>query len=315
MRLMLTLNFKSAMSLSSINGNRESMEMKSRRQLHRGMIGSAVFAAVLALGAGCSTSGNSAPVDLASLRIVAASGSALQAVAGDALALKVIQTTADGGTSALPGDVKVAWTSSAVTALPPDDDSDPDPLPDFGTDPTGVFINDPSRPDRQADLAGVLFVLDPGTGPSGSVQVTATISGAVTEAGALTEAVAVAAGPSGDATRGAALYGAPGSCARCHGATGHGSPEPADATSFKIDGKSYAFPAPGLNAEPGSVAGDPEWNAALLAVSSRSDVDNGGVTLRLPMPDWLLEAKPDSAQPFTTQDFADIYAFLQTQTQ
>ena len=36
-------------------------------------------------------------------------------------------------------------------------------------------------------------------------------------------------------------------------------------------------------------------------------MDNQGVALRAPMPDWL-------HQPLGTQDFADMYAFLKTQT-
>jgi hypothetical protein len=284
--------------------------MKSRRELRREMTGLAFGVAALALSAaGCS--GGDVHVDLASLRIVAASGAGLQAVAGDALSLKVVQATAGGGTSALPAGVEISWTSPVVTALPPDDDSDPDPLPEFGAQPTAVFIKNPSRPDLQADLDGLLFVLDPGTSSGHSVQVTAAVSG--DGGGALTASVAVSTGPIGDATRGAALYGAGGSCAQCHGATGHGSPEPADATSFTIAGNVYDFPAPGLNTEPGNLAGDPEWNAALLAMSARSDMDNGGIALRLPMPDWSSKPNPGSGQPFTTQDFADIYAFLQTQ--
>jgi hypothetical protein len=82
-----------------------------------------------------------------------------------------------------------------------------------------------------------------------------------------------------------------------------------------IDGETYDFPALGLNAEPGNVGNDPAWNAALLAFSARSDVDNAGVTLRVPMKDWLQNANPAVGKPLTTQDFADIYAFLRTQTQ
>jgi hypothetical protein len=73
----------------------------------------------------------------------------------------------------------------------------------------------------------------------------------------------------------------------------------------------YPYPAPGLDAEPGNLASDPAWTAALLAMAARADMDNGGLVLRTPMPDWLT-AKADG-QLLTTQDFADIYAFLQTQ--
>lgn len=50
-------------------------------------------------------------------------------------------------------------------------------------------------------------------------------------------------------------------------------------------------------------------------MASRSDIDNGGVTLQVPMPDWLSVPNPTTAQRLSTQDFADVYAFLKTQTQ
>jgi hypothetical protein len=37
------------------------------------------------------------------------------------------------------------------------------------------------------------------------------------------------------------------------------------------------------------------------------------VTLREPMPDWLATNDPSTGKPLTTQDLADIFAFLQTQ--
>jgi hypothetical protein len=79
-------------------------------------------------------------------------------------------------------------------------------------------------------------------------------------------------------------------------------------------GGTYDFAAPGLNGEPGNLAGDPDYDAALLAVASRADMDNGGVALRFPMPDWLSQANPMTGQLLTTQDLADMYAFLKTQT-
>jgi len=41
---------------------------------------------------------------------------------------------------------------------------------------------------------------------------------------------------------------------------------------------------------------------------------NGGITLRAPMPDWLAEPNPATGAPLATQDLADMYAFLKTQT-
>ena len=62
------------------------------------------------------------------------------------------------------------------------------------------------------------------------------------------------------------------------------------------------------------LASDPAWNAELLAMAARADMDNGGLTLRQPMPCWLAMPNPATRQPLTTQDYADIYAFLKTQS-
>ncbi len=44
-------------------------------------------------------------------------------------------------------------------------------------------------------------------------------------------------------------------------------------------------------------------------------MDNEGVMLRhRRYPDWLTQASGTSQQPPTTQDFADIFAFMMTQT-
>jgi hypothetical protein len=88
----------------------------------------------------------------------------------------------------------------------------------------------------------------------------------------------------------------------------------ADGTTYNLEGTNYPYRAPGLNAAPGNVAGDPTWNPALLAVAARSDMDNAGIALRAPMPDWLSRTSATSRQPPTTQDFADIFAYLATQT-
>ena len=50
-------------------------------------------------------------------------------------------------------------------------------------------------------------------------------------------------------------------------------------------------------------------------IAARADIDNGGLELRLPMPDWLTEKNPKTGDLLTTQDFADIYAYMKTQTQ
>jgi mono/diheme cytochrome c family protein len=258
---------------------------------------------------GCSSSaGASAP----QLGIVSVSGAPLSAVAGDAVALQVVVVEADGSTHPLSDTASVVWTSPAVvTALPPDSTA-PSPLPVAVADPTGAWIDNPGRPDRNADLAGLLFVYDPGTVQNGTLQVSATVTGG-SPSGNVTASILVDPTPAGDWTRGATLYAA--SCASCHGPTGDGSPGAPEASSYIIGGETYDYPAPGLNAEPGNTAGDPAWNAALFAIAARADVDNGGISLRLPMPDWLTEPSSVTGAPLTTQDLADIYAFLKTQTQ
>jgi hypothetical protein len=39
-------------------------------------------------------------------------------------------------------------------------------------------------------------------------------------------------------------------------------------------------------------------------------MDNGGLTLRIPMPHWLVDTEADGKPP-TAQDLVDIYAFMQ----
>ena len=122
----------------------------------------------------------------------------------------------------------------------------------------------------------------------------------------------VSAAPTGNAMNGSALHSA--ACASCHGATGHRTPAANADGSYTIAAASYPFPAPGLNAEDGNAGSDPAWNVAVFAQAARASFDDGGVTLRQPMPDWLSTPNPTTSKPFTTQDFADIYAFMQTQT-
>lgn len=268
---------------------------------------SAAACAMLAL-----TSCSKAPA-ATGLTVVTASGDAVQGVAGDAITVKVVQTMDDGSTQELPSDATVTWAGvPTVTALDPSSTAD-SPLPAPGDAPTAVFLVNPGRSELNESFRDVLFLLDAGKQPNGTLQLQATVSGPVS--GSASVSVVVGATPAGDATRGAALYGAPGACAGCHGATGHGTDVNADGTTYTIEGTSYDYPAPGLNAESGNVAADSEWNAALFAVISRADIDNGGLTLRAPMPAWFLEANPTNKQLFTTQDYADMYAWLQTQTQ
>jgi mono/diheme cytochrome c family protein len=262
--------------------------------------------------AACSSS-SSPSADVTGMQIVTVAGGPLTAVAGDAVALKVVETLSDGSTQDLPAGAQVAWSGPpTVTATAPDATPADTPYPATGAAPTAFWIANPSRTDRAADLGGVLFVLDAGSAAGGLVPVTAAVTG-TSHDGSASVSIAIAAGPDGDATRGATLYGAAGAnCAECHGATGQGSPASTDGTNFSIDGQTYSFPAPGLDAEPGNAGA--EWSAPLFAIASRADLDDGAVSLRLPMPDWLVGANTASGKPPSTQDLADIFAYMQAQT-
>ncbi len=259
---------------------------------------------------GCSSSSGGAPAS-ADMRIVTVSGAPLMAAAGDGLALKVVETMPDGSTMDLPEGAKVAWSGPpTVTATSLDGTAADNAYPATGSAPTAMWIANPARTDRGADLAGVLFVLDPGSAANGSVTVTATVTGSVS--GSASASVAVSGGPDGDARRGAMIYGKSGAnCAECHGDRGKGSPMPGADGSYLIDGQNYSFPAPPIDGEMGNAAA--EWSPALFAIASRADLDDEAVTLRIPMPDWLGSSSPATNKPLTTQDFADIYAFLKTQ--
>jgi mono/diheme cytochrome c family protein len=257
----------------------------------------------------CSGSSGDSPAP--AYRIVAPSGTLLQGAAGDALALKVVIAEPDGSTQDLPADASVAWIlPDLVTTLPPGSTAQ-SPLPFARDQPTAARIDNASRPDRSADLQGVVFLLDPGIAQNGMVQVSAVLS-EVTPPVTVTASIGVDPTPMGDWARGATLYAA--TCASCHGSTGHGSPGAPSATTYLMDGGAYDFPAPGLNAEPGNLASDPDYDAALFAVAARADMGSGGVALRFPMPDWLSQLNPTDGEALSTQDLADMYAFLKTQT-
>jgi mono/diheme cytochrome c family protein len=261
------------------------------------------------------SSPSSAAAPASSFEILTVSGAPLTAASGDALPLKVVEKLADGTTLDLPPTTKVTWLNPpTIVALAPNSTaSSPIPMPT--AEPTAGFIVNPGRPDHSMDLGGVLFVFDPGTPGGGTVPVLAEVTGPGV-VGQATATVSVSLTPIGEPTRGGELYGSSGAkCAACHGVTGDGSPQPAGAMTFLIAGARYGFPAPGLNAAAGNDAGDPAWNPALFAMAARADMDNEGVTLRLPMPDWLTEPNPSTGSLLTTQDFADIFAFLATQTQ
>lgn len=233
--------------------------------------------------------------------IVARGGGPLEMRVGDALPLQVVEQLSDGSLRPLADEVRVSWTSpQTVVARAYDDDV---PVFPRQTDaPTAIFVSNPLRSDHQRDLSGVLFALDSGLGQGGAVTVVAQVEGF----GPISAQVQVADTPPGDPIRGSELYGINGfNCGSCHGGSGHGP----DATTRSSGGVS----APGLNDEPGNVASDPAWSAALLALAAQADLDNAGVALRAPMPDFLQLQAPDG-HTLTGQDAADLYAFLQSQT-
>jgi mono/diheme cytochrome c family protein len=262
----------------------------------------AVVFALAVLGA-CSSS-SSTEYEI----VPATTGGTLTAVAGDGLALSVVEKTATGTTS-LPSGTTVTWTTpSTVAALAPGATT-ASPLPAPGATATGTFITNATRPDITDDISGVLFVLDPGTSGTGTLEVSATVSADPSKP--VTASIAVSATPAGDATRGQGSYLA--DCSNCHGQTGDGTMIGSDGM-YEINGAEYPYPAEGLN-KASNVAGSSTWSAALLAFASRADVNNKGVALRTPMPSWLADLDETTQKPPTTQELADIYAYLAATTQ
>ena len=223
---------------------------------------------------------------------------------GDAIHLNVVKLMSDGSTASLSIGAKIAWVGTPILVAT-DDDAIPPPnaatLLDPSAIPTGFFVRNPARTDHASDLKNVLFVVgDPSL--SSVVNLQALVTGGDVGSGAATASISIAPLPPGDVANGQILYAI--NCATCHGVTGDG-------------GGAGAPDAPGLNnTSPGgqpNLAADPGWNAALLAFASRTDVDNGGISLDLPMVNWL--SQQDAYHEYlSTQDFADIYAWLLTQT-
>ena len=251
-----------------------------------------------------------------SMAIVTTADASLQGAPGDAIPLAVLLSMSDGTTQTVPAD-QVTWLAPATLVAEDPNNPGPDILPDAGAEPTAFFVQNPFRQTNP----GVLYVVDPGVVSSPTIAVRASVM----DAGEISAAVAILPAPTGDATRGAALFQQGPECGTCHGAAGGGSP-PAllpdggaelidGGTAYSISGQLYAYPAPGLYDAPdsGNLAFDPSWNAALLGMASQADIDNRGVALRMPMPDWF-GGTNGSGGTLSGQDFADIYAWLKTQT-
>lgn len=266
------------------------------------------------VGSVAPTAAPTAAPTFASYRIVAKSGAALSVKAGDAFQMVVQRVLTNGATESLPAGAEVTWSGPpSIAALAPG--SAGNIFPATSSAPTTFFMTNPGRADHKNDMKGTLWVLDAGTSGSAAVTVTATVAG--TPAGQATVSVAVGAMPAGDATRGETIYA---TCAGCHGPTGGGSTLNANGKynipQFQTpQGMEFDFPARGLNAAPGNLAADAEWNAALFAIATKATVDKKGVTLRSPMANWLsITAPAPVGRKLTTQDLADLYAFLKTRT-
>jgi mono/diheme cytochrome c family protein len=256
------------------------------------------------------------PLSVVSYSIVHASGAAGQvtAVAGDAVALKVVENLSDGSSRDVSAGTSVTWTSPPTVKTLPPGSMATSPLPPSGEGPTAVFADNAAREDTSH--TGVLYVLDAGKS-DGGILVKAHVSAGQPTPMELTMNVKVASTPPGDATRGAAIYAA--NCAHCHGEKGEGSTPlagvaPGGDMKYMIAGQTYDFPAAALNAaSKDNVAGDADWNPAIFAVAARSDFDNAGVALRAPMPSWFTTNDKTTNAPLTTQALVDVFAWLKTQ--
>ena len=242
--------------------------------------------------------------------IVSATGAPLKGAPGDAIELDVVYTRSDGTTS--PVETSFTWTEpSTVTAQNPADAGSTGILPEAGTAPTAFFVDNPYRITHD----GLLYIVAAGASPPTPMTVSASIPGH----GTAKTTVTVLAAPTGDALNGKTIFQTLGlkPCASCHGTTGAGSP-PVDGGEYKLPlmgGELFAYPAPGLNDAPdsGNLADDPSWTAGLLGMAAQADIDNEGVALRTPMPTFF-DVTDLAGKPMNAQDFADIYAFLKTQT-
>lgn len=249
-----------------------------------------VAAVALAI-AGCGAA-DSSSAPFSAYRIVAADGTAPSATVGDALRLSVVEMRTDGTSAPVSGDALVTWSGPPlVEALPMGSTPAKSILPEPGALATAMWVSNPDHLTTQ-DVAGVLYVLDAGSAPAPSIAVTVAVTGGSAPGGQATASLPVAPFPAGDVARGQEAFAA--NCASCHGSKGEGDS------------------APGLNDEPDNVAGDPDWTPQLLGLVARSNMDDQGVSLDPSMPKWL--TRPGAGgKLLTTQEFADIYAFLKTQ--
>jgi hypothetical protein len=268
--------------------------------------------------------GSDAPVDAPAegaylgIEIVTTNDASLSGAPGDSIPFAVLYELEDGGTAPVP-EALVEWTSpTTVVAQNPKSPGPGSVLPEAGAEPTAFFVSNMYR----IDHFGGLFITDPGTVASPTVTVSAKVMGV----GTASVKVTILPNPVGNPTRGGMLFSSipDNPCAGCHGATGNGSP-PVDGggadAEYRIPtgsgGELYPYPAPPLNdtttdAGPG-VAADPAWSAGLLGMAAQADIDNNGVSLRIPMQEFF-QTQDGTGHVMNAQDFADIYAWLKTQT-
>ena len=271
-----------------------------------------------------SDAGNTAITDagtdavVTGMAIVNTNGGPLQGAPGDAVPLAVVFTLSDGTTRALPAGTTVSWIAPQ-TVIPqnPDDAGPNSVIPDAGNQPLAFYVLNPYRTPQP----GVLFVVAQGTDADASVTVVASLA----DAGTLSAVVSILPAPVGNPDAGANLYLQWFNCVNCHGFSAAGTPPMLltdgglylvnGAPIYSIDGTDYPYPAPGLNnvADSGNLANNPAWSAPLLGMAAQADMDNVGVSLRVPMAQWTGKLDP-SKTPINAQDFADIYAWLKTQT-
>jgi hypothetical protein len=256
------------------------------------------------------------------MKIVTTNGAPLRGGPGDALNLQVVLLLADGGTVAVPA-IQTSWIApETLVAQDPNDAGPSSVLPEAGVKATAFFVTNEYSGQYGP---GALFIVDPGGGSDAGVTVTASVSDAG-QVSAWISILPVIDG--GDPTRGQNLFqnmllADNLACSDCHGPTAAGSP-PQDGgeagATYELpesNGDLYTYPAPGLNnrssdAGP-NLAADPSWSAALLGMAIQADIDNQGVALRGPMPDFFQAPTNDAGATLNSQDFADMYAWLKTQ--
>ncbi len=209
---------------------------------------------------------------------------ALVATAGDVLYLSVLGMTAEGVGVPPPSGLKVNWSGAPLAVV-----GDPDAkIPSAGADPAAMFVDNPARfVDLGADA--VLGIVAPGTRDR-ELRLTATISGVEGDPQEISGVLDVSGMPSGNAETGRDVFSK--NCGSCHASTGSGT-----AGASSVDAE--------------ALAADRRWSPALFAIGVRVGMDPACAPLEGAMPIWLNKTTANGF-PLSTQDFADMYAFLES---